>query len=233
MKTKHKNVEYYNYGGTGLGNIAIQTLILEADIKFKFNSDDIILINWSGWNRNDFYRTTVNHTGKYDGWTSGSGSVLHLHPPYKSHFLERYWTLENDYIKNSTAMIYTHKSYGKNIKINGSITDVFGFERKQVDASSDKIKEIIDYYGPHISECIVWDKMYYKCGYIKDSHPDILEHMNFLLKAGVTLNDITKSYFINIHNDLMNKEFKDRRHLREWTLNKYTEWDKGDITERI
>jgi hypothetical protein len=45
--------EYYNYGMSGRGNWYIYNMFLNADKQYKFTKDDLIVIQWSEWSRND------------------------------------------------------------------------------------------------------------------------------------------------------------------------------------
>jgi hypothetical protein len=45
--------EFYNYGREGAGNLYISNHVMQADGAFGFNQDDLIMICWSGVNRED------------------------------------------------------------------------------------------------------------------------------------------------------------------------------------
>lgn len=47
------NTEYYNYGYAGLGNLAIMSRIVEANARHKFNEDDLVMVMWSTYSRED------------------------------------------------------------------------------------------------------------------------------------------------------------------------------------
>lgn len=48
--------EYYNFGALGAGNVYIAHTIVEADLKFNFNQNDMIIIMWSTYFRWDRYK---------------------------------------------------------------------------------------------------------------------------------------------------------------------------------
>lgn len=50
---KNRGLEGYNFGKCGAGNQFIFIRLMEANIKFKFNEDDLILICWSTMQRED------------------------------------------------------------------------------------------------------------------------------------------------------------------------------------
>jgi len=47
--------EHYNFGQSGAGNLFIACQVTEANIRFNFNKDDLIMIMWSGVSREDRY----------------------------------------------------------------------------------------------------------------------------------------------------------------------------------
>lgn len=47
--------ESYNFGQSGGGNLFISCQVTEANLKYKFNQDDLVMIMWSGVSREDRY----------------------------------------------------------------------------------------------------------------------------------------------------------------------------------
>lgn len=47
--------ESYNFGQSGGGNLFISCQVAEANLKYKFNQDDLVMIMWSGVSREDRY----------------------------------------------------------------------------------------------------------------------------------------------------------------------------------
>ena len=45
--------EYYNYGVAGMGNLGIMSRIIEANARYKFNEDDLVMVMWSTYSRED------------------------------------------------------------------------------------------------------------------------------------------------------------------------------------
>jgi hypothetical protein len=43
--------EYYNYGRSGCSNTYIMNRVIEADVKFNFNNNDVVMIMLTGLNR--------------------------------------------------------------------------------------------------------------------------------------------------------------------------------------
>lgn len=59
--------EFHNFGKVGLGNLAISCRIAETNARIKFNENDLVMVMWSTYTRNDHWITPV-------GWF-GAGNV--------------------------------------------------------------------------------------------------------------------------------------------------------------
>ena len=60
------DVEFFNFGKSGGGNIFIANRLTEANRKYKFNETDLIIVMWTTYCRFDFYKSE-------EGWvTSGN-----------------------------------------------------------------------------------------------------------------------------------------------------------------
>lgn len=56
------NIPYYNYGLCGCGNQYMACMLMQADIFYKFNSDDLIIVQWTNVCREDRYAWGVWQT---------------------------------------------------------------------------------------------------------------------------------------------------------------------------
>ena len=108
-------LKFYNYGIGGIGNIGISTKLILADYEHKFTKNDLVLIMWSSWMREDRYL-------RDQGWSLGGNVFNNFN--YDENFLQKYWSLENDYLKNSTIILHTQRSYKEYIKCEGSMIEV-------------------------------------------------------------------------------------------------------------
>lgn len=190
-------IPYYNWGIPGLGNIAIQHRLTECDLRNSFNKDDIILVVWSTWTREDRYNVKRADSGG-SGWNA-TGDVLHS---YDTQFIDNYWSINNDLIKNSTAIISANKMF--DIKFNGHIYTPL------IDASDDASlyfteheKTIANFYQPHIPNDGVYNPKH--SSYSIDTHPSILAHLKYVReviepKLGKPLRTTTIDYFTEMHN---------------------------------
>lgn len=192
---------YQNWAIPGLGNVGIASRVLECDLLNNFTKDDIILIVWSTWTREDRFR--IN---KYPGhgWTC-TGDV---HYAYDKSFIDNYCSLNNDLYKNSTAIIQTNRLYKDNIKFNGHMTVplIQEYENKELAFDEDEL-ELTKFYIDHVPND--GDFGSYQCSYaqINEGHPDVLTHLKYAVevvapKMNHVFSQESIDYFTNIHNSI-------------------------------
>ena len=56
-KSMNPDVEFYNLGKSGGGNLFISHRIVEANKKYEFTENDLVVVMWSTHARIDFYKT--------------------------------------------------------------------------------------------------------------------------------------------------------------------------------
>jgi len=172
-------IPYQNWGKTGAGNVAIQSRIVECDFQNKFTDNDLVIVMWTGWNREDRY---------IKQWLCG-GNVFN-NWNYDQSFLEKYWSLENDYIRSTTAIHTTWKAYKDVIKYHAAMTlpedkmefhpvDHFGFLKNN---SLELSKKILNQFYQNSVKLNVFDssKNTYFNNTCADGHPDIMAHLVFV-----------------------------------------------------
>jgi len=199
------DIPYYNWGMAGLGNVAIQSRLLECDLKNKFNEDDIILVVWSTWTREDRYDVKKS-TFARPSW-NGTGDILHS---YDKDFVHNYWSINNDVVKNSTAIISANRMF--DITFNGHISTPLSSSHDNAELYfSEGEKAIATFYQPNIpndGEYQENGKHYCRYSKTNDSHPDILSHLDYVQeflapKLGRTLNKKTVDFFEEMHYTLL------------------------------
>ena len=215
-----QGVEGQNWGINGAGNVCIFYRMIECDIKNKFTPDDLIVTLWSSWSREDRY---LEH-----GWTN-SGSIFHS---YDRNFIEKYWNMKNDIIKNSSSIISANKMF--DIKVNGHMIPIDSFEDSKnldfsVDNNNPDNKEYIALYQPHIPSDGIFPRAEFReiQQLVNDNHPDILHHLEYLEntvypKLNSKIKKSTKEYYSDMHNSLVNflKKYKEKK--SGYTIN---QWD--------
>jgi|SaaInlStandDraft_1057018.scaffolds.fasta_scaffold09775_2 hypothetical protein len=94
----NQGYEYYNLGIAGTGNRAITSTLYRAKHEFAFTDQDIIIVMWSSWNREDRYLPVKRNPEQGFYWTV-EGNVLNS-AHYDDDFILKHWSLENDIIQN-------------------------------------------------------------------------------------------------------------------------------------
>jgi len=185
-----------NWAISGIGNVGIFHRLVECDLKNKFNNNDLILILWSHWNREDRYQTH---------WQA-HGNVFH--EGYYSDFVKKYWSLDNDIIKNSTAIISANKMY--NVNFQSNIMPILTFESNSISLTEQE-QNLFEFYKQYIpnQSCFEYDASEAFNCYKYDDHPTVLHHLNFLRNQvypslNLEVKDATVELCNNIHQDIIN-----------------------------
>lgn len=186
-------IEYHNLAKEGMGNVGIMHEIIKTDLEYKFTKQDLIIVLWSHWNREDRF---------IDGeWKSG-GNIF-TNEFYDDQFVEKYWSFENDIIKNATAIISINKIYQSIISFQGHIMPPGDFETIENHLCiSDIEKKLIDLYFPHFEKSNVFPNAIHH--YLSDDHPDVLSHLDYVQyviypSINIKLKDLTFKKYLNKH----------------------------------
>jgi hypothetical protein len=196
-------IEYHNYGRAGLGNVGIQCEIIRADIDHNFNSDDLIIIMWSSWNREDRFI--------FNDWRA-VGNIF-TNDFYDDSFIKKYWSFENDIIKNSTAIISINKAFQNLISFQSNILPPGEFESKKYQLGRIQ-PELFGWYNPFLPKEVFNTKEAYQC----DRHPSISSYLDYVEdkiypSLGLNLKKETISLYKNI--DLEIKKIDQTRDKNE------------------
>jgi len=200
-----QQIEFHNYGLSGIGNVSITSLMLECDLKHKFTDTDLILVNWSSWHRED----RVDSKGK---WIQ-NGNIFTGHH-FNKKFIKQYWNEHNDIVKNTDAIISANRMF--NINYQSHMVD-YEFSLTLECLIRDLVDEVEspDYitgrYHNRFSLMMPKKNVFYKIekdrtGFqqsgLHDNHPDILCHLNHAKtvykELGMTLNERTIEKYENL-----------------------------------
>lgn len=192
---------YENWAQPGLGNVGIQHKMLECDLKNKFTEDDLVLVAWSGWTREDRYQ---NGSWQLRG-NIASGNT------YSNKFIETWWDIENDVMKNATAIVVTNRCHNINYQ-----SHIFDYDQNlnELTGPSNQRKSKVDFKFDYLLDAmpdkILFDKTnntQYNGLLPYDRHPDILcqlEYVNTVYDTiGRKLKDETVNYYTNMYDNLI------------------------------
>lgn len=88
------NAKFYNMGVCGAGNLMISARITEANLKFKFNEDDLVIVLWSTFCREDRY---------FHGMWSTPGNIF-TQQTYNEAFVKKFCDPKGYLIRDLTIM---------------------------------------------------------------------------------------------------------------------------------
>jgi hypothetical protein len=166
----------HNLGRPGIGNMGILCRLAEFDAQYKFTDRDAIIVQWSSWTREDRYK---------DHWRF-HGNIFN-NPFYDKTFVRKYWSWENDIIKNSTAILTANRAYNIPYQFNmfpylemeSGIPHYLGFLNSPYEG--EYTYPIAEYWVPHLPQLDCWPmksntQFNDNCS---DGHPDIASHLAF------------------------------------------------------
>lgn len=178
----------YNYGLNGIGNVGIANRMLQADLRHSFTEEDLILVVWTGWTRED----------RFDKQWIAAGNVYN-NSHYDKTFLEQHWRISDCIIKNSNAIITSNKLF--NINFQGHMN------KFSTNYLSDDEKIWYDFYNRFLS----WDNIFEEKGiyseYHYNDHPSIASHIEYVNQKiyptlNLTLKNSTVAKFMELHEKL-------------------------------
>lgn len=179
------DIEFHNFGVCGIGNVGIMHQLLIADLKYNLNKDDLIIVGWTYWNREDRYNN--------NRWLA-VGNIFNNHY-YDKNFIKKYWFADNDIVKNYTAIILANRSF--DITYQFHIDDYHSLIDEYENEINDTIEQFSMYEKMMPKKNIFENKynlQFQNC--ITDHHPDILCHQQhsekILSTLGLNISDKTK-----------------------------------------
>lgn len=206
---KDLNIPYENWGFCGAGNVAMMHRIIECDLKNNFTEDDLIIVTWSTWHREDRYLNS--------GWTQCGNIFNDEHVYTENKFRKHYWDPNNDIIKNLGSIYITNKSYDIDYqaKINDEVDKIYS-------------GDILEFYKPNIPDnTFPWDAGKQKPfnGVLNelDWHPDIVAHLDYVKNyiypsIGAVLNNDTIEYYSGLQEKIieMGKTGLIKKKVKKW-----------------
>lgn len=194
------DVPHYNFGRSGAGNLLISNRIVEADMRYKFSEEDLVVVMWSTFCREDRW---VDSRG---GWIHPGN--IYTQDEYDEKFVMKYCDplgyLLRDVSLISMANVYMEKSHADFLSL---ISVPFTYQQNIDDH---RVQEIIDIYHhlkdhpPSLFDLGMKQEWstgheYYSDhhkGIFKDYHPDPSRYWDYLEKIGIPLTDKSRTYAV-------------------------------------
>jgi len=194
------NVDFYNFGHCGGGNLLISIRMAEANLRYKFTEEDLIVVMWTTTCREDRYIR--------DNWKM-SGNVFTSND-YDEAYLLKYADTKG-YMVRDLGIITMATQYLKSLPCTGITLASAPFDYQQLpnDNSVSKILEIYkdtvnsvptSLYKLEMNEVWEFGHEYYNPNHCKpgetmgDYHPDPMRYFNYLKKLGFPLTDVSINY---------------------------------------
>lgn len=216
------NATFYNYGISGAGNIYIASTISECNHIHKFNEDDLVIVLWSTFVREDRF---IN-----DRWQS-HGSVMHT-DFYDDSFRKKYFDIKG-YIIRDLALIDLTNGYLESLPCD--YYDMISVQpygtQDGVDENSDKFinetivptyRKLLKRYKVSFFDVYPWNEYVINDDGVKDFHPSPLQGYNFLKTQGYKLSKSTYKYAVEETNFLFNPHRSQTLQERYNKLNHFT-----------
>jgi len=201
LASESPDARFINCGWCGGGNILISIKIAEANIRFEFNEDDLIMVMWTTYCREDRY---VNNS-----WLS-VGNVYSQNT-YPEEFIKKFadplgymirdlgiMSITTEFLKriDSDAFILRSVPPDYQQEKSGSVLMVLQLYKETIEASPISLTEIIInektfvngyYYYGHASD----PKMYFG-----DYHPNTGHYFKYLKFLEFPLTDLSHNYTV-------------------------------------
>lgn len=184
--------EFYNFGSSGAGNQFISSRISEVNNRYHFTEDDLIIILWTTFSREDRF---------VDGKWCTYGSVF-FSDFYDKNFIEKYFDYTGSIIRD-LALIDLTKGYLKSLPCDYyDMLSVFPHTDERVKSGEDVYKTFIDpvykkvleNYKISYYDIYPWNEKIVIDDNTEDTHPSPLKAYEFLVSQGYNLSEKTKAY---------------------------------------
>lgn len=196
--------ESYNYGQAGAGNLYISNQVTEANLRYKFNQDDLIMIMWSSISREDRY--------KGRGWITPGN--IYTQGYFDDKFVDE-WADSRGYLIRDLGLITMCKGMLDNLGIRYEMLNMAPFVDIQFSKPHPKFvngHDVLEFYKGTISS-IKPDLLTFECngtwpqhpikgpgqGQTADYHPSPAQHASYLKKlyAGIQFSPSTEAWIID------------------------------------
>lgn len=203
------NAEFYNCGYSGSGNQLISYRLAEVNNKFKLTKDDLVMVMFSSYCREDRWIADFDNTGRR-GWIAG-GNVFAYQ--YYSKEWVRKFADEQGYIIRDAAIIDMSVRYIESLPCDSHFMLSVPFDLGAEDnpAQDEEVKKIKELYvdsfskiSPSIFEIVTEpniNELEYDYDF-NDGHLSTIRHYEYLTKIGFKLSPHTLQYALDMSNIL-------------------------------
>lgn len=190
---------FRNYGMEGIGNLGISTRIIEGSKRFKFNNEDLILIMWSTFCREDRW---------LEGRWFTQGNVYFSE--YPKEWIKKYVD-PNGYLIRDHALIYSTNRYLESLGVDSIVLKSTPFAHTEIDSIDKRISDELEILYKKEYDYMPIDLYTFNGGYWSkdeqrylddygeeewrnDHHPFSESYVNYLNYIGIPLSNSTKEF---------------------------------------
>lgn len=198
------DIDYYNFGHCGGGNLLMSIRVTEANMRYRFTEDDLVMVMWTTFCREDRYKN--NH------WWN-TGNIFTASHDYPDDYIRKY-SDPMGYLIRDLAVITQTTSYLKSLPATtitmASVPYDYQMEYNDTDAGAvidllELYKETTALTPPCLFELEMgrkWENghAYYDHNHCKpgglqfDYHPNPNRYRSYLEKIGLPLSDKSLAY---------------------------------------
>jgi hypothetical protein len=218
--------EFYNWGKTGGGNVYIASMVMAINQKYKFTSDDLVMIMWSTHCREDRYIKT--------SWLTPGNIFTQNY--YSEDFIKQFSCAKGYLVRDlayMTAIKYALQSMPcdyfmlRSVDVRWDDKHYLGDDFENV---IDLYKDVIDDFPEVLYESVKngkggwinghqydWPGLDYKSPKFLDYHPNPKMYMDYLMHIGFNISEKTQNYVKQLTNEL--HAIDHRPTIEEWFKN--------------
>lgn len=190
VATELAGAEFFNFGLSGSGNLAISVRIAEANTRFKFTEDDLVMVLFTSYTRED-------------RWVNGNwltlGNVFNQ-TAYNDEWV-RNFADEKGYLIRDLGLIALTTTYLESLPCTSFCMKAANFTAKSdcpgknppvFDDLNNVYKTVIDKFKhPPLIPAYQFGPTGYT---FPDGHPSTLQYLNFLKNQGLSFSESTIDY---------------------------------------
>lgn len=219
LEKEMPSVKYYNMGISGAGNLMIISRLTETNLKFKFTEEDLVMIMWTTFCREDrYFQGRWNHPGN-----------IFTQDLYDKKFVKNFADPKGYLIRDLT-LITQANAYIKSLPCDSICLSSVPFNYQNED--DDSVKPILEYFKETVSStppCMFDLELngIFENGHeyyddendhiFHDYHPNPLRYRSYLEKLGFPLTDKSKTFAEESYNKL--KLVKNKSELKTTFIN--------------
>lgn len=174
--------EFHNFGLAGAGNQYHLNSAIRAQTQLDMGNQegDVIMVMFSSWCRADGlytgYQTSRAGSGRVGLWAQGN---THSGDWLPDDYVRRYWSLEDDVIRNITSITAFQQMFSPAVSIHTGAP-----WEGEVEPGTDPLLDTLQQYSDRLPGIDHWDQPPRLPPLSTDGHPSVSEHLTWATDIG-------------------------------------------------